>query len=1150
MLVLRAVPPPLSPLLMPAADRAVDASRPLQPQPDPTTVDAGAQVIPARTKQPAGLRAALADQANLKLLARKLHEVATRLGVDAAPQAVLAALESTPMGIDPESSHALETGRSITLAAFIKHLGLFLPSSHFHLTSLAQALDEKALEHPLGDFGGGLSWPVPLSPTEQRKLGVLTQSYLGEQPQGRQGKGVLGFLHACQPVAAPVLGNPAKALESLVSSSEGQRLGKYLQQQMGGIATDRSAGDYLLAAMAVQMEPEPIGAPQRNKVAGFDLASEKHWGQPASTVVAGLSEHLSAGGKTSPEMAGVGAYLLLAKAAPEFLIKDIPASVTYGSSAWASLAIAAATIEAQSPGKVPNMTFVQVMQQAERARLADPDITQRAQQAALVDWGVVNGLLVRKADERFTDQELDTLQNTFNTRQQQMISASRSLDQALPGRKALALAELKQRFGDLGGLFEERLISTTSYPRGAPGTPATRLVGLHSLLDIAMMDLPSPALFYSADSRIPLAELNANYRFGTTESFNQQFNDVIQSKKAAVTTAIKHLIAQLPLEDRKNFEYGKIAFYQRSSHTLGLGFSDKTHHPKGVELLVKTEREGKTAAYEINFAQGTIRSTEPWQAEERRSRNANLVCETKAFTPAASQALQQEQTTPVGNPLLDSFATARTQYIAQAFVEHLDLDDPAIKEYAGGHTTLDAQRGRAKVVETFLLNLVPLRSAIVNFQQGNYGEGAFDLALDIFGFLTAGAGVAGKLGKLGSAAISGTAKALQGAKIIGAATIGALNPLGGLGDLSVGGARLVGKGLAKGVGGVNRLRGTSGSYDLLKAVSNDYGAAATGRFKVAGRSVEGGAVLQNGKWYAFDADRLRAYGGPLQDFVAQTRAVDGTLAMAGVAPGSELGNRMLVEYSVAPSKIAGLSRNSQGVYVAADGHLSHIRHTDSAGETAVYEVRQVTRTEEGVVQARIYHRGRQTPLLVQHVQGDQWQRLNLLGAAPMPVAADLGAVIGQGGEGIIYASLDGKSVYKDLGPTSIKPSDKYINTEVVSLNKYYGEGFARVIIEDGRKYIKMGRIEGVDLSMFKRNGLPPEARSLLDDVLAQMEAKDIYHNDLQLNNFMYSAKDQKVYPVDMDSQGLEFMVPVVMDTYNRHKEALRVAYSGLVAKPS
>jgi hypothetical protein len=47
---------------------------------------------------------------------------------------------------------------------------------------------------------------------------------------------------------------------------------------------------------------------------------------------------------------------------------------------------------------------------------------------------------------------------------------------------------------------------------------------------------------------------------------------------------------------------------------------------------------------------------------------------------------------------------------------------------------------------------------------------------------------------------------------------------------------------------------------------------------------------------------------------------------------------------------------------------------------------------------------------------------------------------------------------------------------------------------------------------------------------------------------MYSAKDQKIYPVDMDSQGAEFMVPVVMAAYKRQKEELRRAFASLVAK--
>ncbi|MBS7675584.1 hypothetical protein KIN13_19450, partial [Vibrio cholerae] len=81
---------------------------------------------------------------------------------------------------------------------------------------------------------------------------------------------------------------------------------------------------------------------------------------------------MSGEGRTSAGLAHVGAYLLLARSAPQFLIKDIPPTVKVGSQAWASLVIAAMTIEAQTPGKVPGMTFAQVMSAADQARAADP----------------------------------------------------------------------------------------------------------------------------------------------------------------------------------------------------------------------------------------------------------------------------------------------------------------------------------------------------------------------------------------------------------------------------------------------------------------------------------------------------------------------------------------------------------------------------------------------------------------------------------------------------------------------------------------------------------------------------------------------------------------------------------------------------------
>ena len=173
-------------------------------------------------------------------------------------------------------------------------------------------------------------------------------------------------------------------------------MGSALQEQMQGIATDSSTLDYLLAAVILQLDPKSIAAPQRNSVAGFDLADEKLKGKSAAEIVAALRQHLVADGKTSPELAGAAAHLLLAGRAPVLLIKDIPSSVTYGSPAWVNLAVAATTIDTSTPGRVANMTFAEVMLEAEHASGADENVTDAAQRNALTDWGVTNGMLEKK----------------------------------------------------------------------------------------------------------------------------------------------------------------------------------------------------------------------------------------------------------------------------------------------------------------------------------------------------------------------------------------------------------------------------------------------------------------------------------------------------------------------------------------------------------------------------------------------------------------------------------------------------------------------------------------------------------------------------------------------------------------------------------
>ncbi len=832
----------------------------------------------------------------------------------------------------------------------------------------------------VGTLGGALSWPIPLGADEQRRLRLITLNHahhLGDQPLVMQTQGgVLEFLRYRQPLPAEAGNDPAKRLEALVQSPQGQLMGKALQQTMQGIDSDSSASDYLLAAIALQMDPESITAPDRTKVAGFDLGSDMHAGHHASTVVAGLAEQLSRTGKTSAALASVGAYLLLARAAPQFLIKDIPATVKVGSQAWASLTVAAMTIEAQTPGKVPGMTFAQVMSEAQEARRVDPAVTQTAETVALLDWAVASGVLTKKHDDGYRPAQLESARTAFNAQLDTRLTASQALDDPLPTRKEIALARLKERFGDLGAFFEEKVFAIDQHYVAIEG-------GGLSLMDIAMIDWleprpfkahePSSSLKGNALQKV-LTALNANPQFGVPAEFERQFKRAIEEKKAAVNTTVRHMISQLPWEDRKHFEFGKISFFQEGSYVMD-GHFNNTYDQNQPGLLVKTELHGQSQAYVINFNHGAIERASLHETKIKESRASRKVFTTKAFTPRHNaDDLGRER--PVSNALWDSFTSARSDAIATAFVEHLELDDPAIKQQARGQTGLDTANAQ---LSEFLLNLIPFRSAIVNFQNGQYGAGAFDLLLDVFGFLTAGTATAGKLLKVGRSALSAGAKALRAAKVIGVAAIDVLNPVGGVGDVP----RLVASGglylLSKGVKAVNTLRGATGSYDVLKTISKQYDAAATGTVKVAGQTVEGAAVLKGGKWYSFDADTMRPYGSPLEEFRGATQAVDGEVDTAHLDGLSELSHEVFGHFKVPDARITGLSRNSQGVYVAADGHLSHIRHTDSNGETAVYEVRQVSRTEDGAVQARVYHNNRQTELLVRHVEGDQWQRLGAPG---------------------------------------------------------------------------------------------------------------------------------------------------------------------------
>ena len=819
-----------------------------------------------------------------------------------------------------------------------------------------------------------------------------------------------------------------------------------------------------------------LGTPATSIKDDVDLTHPDYRGKSAAAVITTLTRHLIDSGRASGPAANAAACQCLAKAAPELLLKDIPASVTVGSVGWVQMAIATARVEADSPGRSSAMSYADVMAYAE-GKTNGADI-QLAQRKVLTHWGLLNGWL-GGAQGTPTETDMELLRKRYNEQVLALSAAADGLYVPLPSRRDLALDTLKRAFPALdANLFEARVLQKVWLNPGRPGA----FPGLYSMLDIVMEGAPLEALehWFSKDTRVPSELFCKRYESGKLNAasmFDAAYDQAITSLENGHAGLAKYLMCTLAPQDRASLEYGELEFFHTNEFKIAVDlFTPPSLHERGHTLHIKTTLSGKVNVYELDTRSGTLKKhdylashyTPPYTARKMESRNANILSRTVQIDPLKDEQPGRNEARPQpANPRLTE-PGGRFDYIAKVFAKSLDLRNDDLLQEARGVTAFDEGRASDKAIGEFFLNLIPLRSAIVNFSEGRYAEGAFDLALDVVGLVTLGAGKAAQAGKAfskGVASIGGVARA---ARFVGASTIEAFNPLSGLGDVLVGGASLLRKGARP-------------------------------------------------------------------------------LVAAGVD------NALHQGYKVSEANIAGLTRNSQGVYVSADGHLSHIRHVDDSGRAAVYEVREITRTPEGVVQARIYSANRQTPLLVQHVQGDQWMRLGAMGGNPPGVASDLGPMIGGGSESRVYDSLDGVHVYKETLTSGHQQVPGYFERQAQCLNEYYGEGFAVTLFENGRGYLKMKKIDGVALDDIAPRSLPPQARAALDEMLADLLKKEMFPNDAQLSNFMYSAKENKVYPVDFDYPPQDVLhfddatFAIHRDDFLRDAEKLRAQFRGLIA---
>lgn len=803
---------------------------------------------------------------------------------------------------------------SVSLKQFIADQGWHIPTTLDQLDNLVSALLTPAPKaHVHGNYGGARAWPVPLDAVSTQQLSsAIQQGKIGEIDL-RPSTSVLAYLLDGAQVPPLHTTDPRRLIDSLIASPKGQALGQAIQAQFEARSIKGSVNDWLLAALTLDPSApaEAAAGTGPTVIAGYTLLSAQNGGKSAATVLSEFTAELAKAG--SPELAAIQATLMLASRAPEFLVKDIPQDLAVGTHSWVSFTTAVARIEALAPGATATMTYAQVMLQASIAPITDEDQRTEfvAQRTALKEWAVANG-----KPYPTTNAELTRVHEAFSAQVNELQKASLASTTKMPTAKDMALEQLKKALPNLEPkLLEEKCISVQPANRYFPGP--------YSILDLyiygwgntkapdsadnlgetgrslmrhfsfGVVDLPDdgrPGAWVSSSAAV---DINAvMQKLEQLPRLSDAFDTAFSAYSAAIQTAtaahIKLMVSKLPLADRQNFEFGKITIAKEVHYEWGgVTVSERNKATEGC-LHIKIERDGQLHNYQLDRLSGTIThrpdlgdfmTGQPYYKESRPFNEFKVVTP-KGEYPAG---LADEAKDATGIP--DSFTSARTAYLADAVLEDMDL--PGVKRSAKGQTTFDTEVPTHEKVGEFALNLIPFRSAIVNFQKGNLALGLGDLSWDIFGFLVGfGAGVKGA--KALASGASALAKLGNTLKIVGRAAVGALNPVGGVDDLARGVVSGTARVIKAGYRGVRHLR-TYRNVDLMKLAKRPD--IAEGTYKTLNSTVESKALGKfdeaAGKWYAVDPRTQQTYGKPLDDFVADApgAATSDSLQAIGSADG-------------------------------------------------------------------------------------------------------------------------------------------------------------------------------------------------------------------------------------------------------------------------
>lgn len=864
-------------------------------------------------------KAALGDDNTRSMIVVLLGHIARQMEAGYLSESSLTAYMEKPLATpDPDGTYPeanLDSSGETSVEQYLKEYSLNVPTNPEEIKNLIAALVSPELKSPpYGNYDGAMAWPIPISTTQQQKLkAMLHHGKIGNISVG-SAKSVLDYLMQGRVFDPSDLRNPRAVIDSLIQSPKGKALGEAIKAEFHALAVEGSAEDWLLTALSFFNSHPTYPMSSKGDIPLAQLERGDAFGRTAQEIVARVADDIvSSGAATSPENARVHAYLLLSSQAPEYLVKDIPEKVTVGSHSWVSFTTAVARLEAKAPGSTASMSYGDVILAAEIAPISAQEqiIEYEAQERALKFWGLANGLGYPTNE---TSQK--KVRDAYNEQISELKTASGAQNTPMPIAKDIALAELKTALPHMTEKqLEEKCLTLEPYIPDYPGP--------YSVLDLYLKgkfefySLPTQGgntdyqgnfirqdsykgTLVSSSTNVNITELLPTLKQlpNAAELFAKQFSEYSHSIERNTVSQVKHLIATQPLQVRRDFEFGEIRIFREENVTYANFTGTKIVGPRTpTSLLVNIKREGKTRTYEVDIKAGKIVEREGFGLNSiGKFTHIPLVHQPPKipveFRPDRFNEAVSAEVNP-SSAIPNSFSSHRTSYITKAFAKHMNVE--GLRAEAQGLTTLDTETPFFLKATNFFLNLIPFKSAIGKFLQGDIVAGFKDLALDAFGFAV-GAGVVAKGSKALAAGASATSKAIKAGKILGRAAVGAINPFDGLIGLGQIGVGLAKKGKHIVVDGFRSITRNADDVGGLLLSSKHLDKASVGTFKVGSETVQGPAIFKNDNWYAYNPTKKEAFGPALINFKPTnaarplshadlTKSWDKLMAKPGRSPG-------------------------------------------------------------------------------------------------------------------------------------------------------------------------------------------------------------------------------------------------------------------------